>query len=83
MTTDFGGDLVESPEVAAVLSPYDERVCHTNLVASFKDLFGDVLDYVGNRALVFSVGTQLPEQELRACIEMALTYHQTKKPSAP
>lgn len=54
-------------------------ICHTNLVESFKDLFGDVLDYDGNRALAFSVGIQLPEREVRTCIAMALTYHQANK----
>lgn len=50
-------------------------ICHTNLVESFKDLFGDVFVYDGNRALLFSVGAERPEDELRACIVMALTYH--------
>lgn len=50
-------------------------ICHTNLVESFKDLFGDAFAYDGNRALLFSVGAQRPEDELRACIAMALTYH--------
>lgn len=54
-------------------------ICGTNLVESFKDLFGDVMDYDGNRALMFSVNDQRPEPELRACITMALTYHLTKK----
>lgn len=50
-------------------------ICHTDLVESFKDLFGDVFVYDGNRALLFSVGEGRPEDELRACITMALTHH--------
>lgn len=48
--------------------------CHTTLVGSFRDLFGDVFTYDGNRVLAFTVGTPRPEAELRACVAMALTY---------
>ena len=54
-------------------------ICHTNLVESFKDMFGDALNYEGDRALVFSVGTKRPTRELRECIAMALTYHLSKR----
>lgn len=37
-------------------------ICHTDLVESFKDLFGDSFDYDGNRALLFSVDTQRPRK---------------------
>lgn len=50
-------------------------ICHTNLVDRFEGLFGDALRYEGGRALLFSIGEPVPEAELRACIEMALTYH--------
>ena len=53
-------------------------ICHTNLVETFQDLFGEVFAYEKNRALLFSIGVQPPEDELRACITMALTYHLTK-----
>lgn len=52
--------------------------CHTNLIQRFKGLFGDALTYDGKRALLFSVGAELPENELRECVAMALTYHLTK-----
>lgn len=51
-------------------------ICHTNLVESFKSLFGTVLTYDGARGLLFSVGSSIPENELRQCVAMALTYHQ-------
>lgn len=54
-------------------------ICHTQLVESFKDIFGDALDYEGNRALVFTLGQKLPERELRACVGMALTHHLRKR----
>jgi len=50
-------------------------ICHTNLVDRFEGLFGDAFTYEGGRALLFTAGEPLPEAELRACIEMALTYH--------
>lgn len=50
-------------------------ICHTDLVERFRTMFGDALTYDGNRALVFSVGEDVPENELRECIAMALTYH--------
>lgn len=53
--------------------------CGTDLLSSFRDLFGDTLDYDGNRAVLFRVGDPLPIDELRECITMALTYHQRPK----
>lgn len=53
-------------------------ICHTNLVDRFRAQFGDALTYDGDRALLFSVGDRLPENELRECVAMALTYHLTK-----
>lgn len=54
-------------------------ICHTNLVQTFEHLFGDVFTYEQNRALLFRVGHALPEEELRECVAMALTYHQSKR----
>ena len=53
-------------------------ICHTNLVENFEVLFGDVFTYEGNRALLFSLGATIPENELRECVAMALTYHLAK-----
>lgn len=50
-------------------------ICRTNLVERFEDLFGDVFTYDGTRALLFSIDDERPEDELRACVAMALTYH--------
>lgn len=50
-------------------------ICNTNLVDSFEHMFGDVFTYERNRALLFTVGDVLPEDELRECVAMALTYH--------
>jgi hypothetical protein len=53
-------------------------ICHTNLVQAFKGLFGDVFTYDDNRALLFNVCDDKPENELRECVAMALTYHRAK-----
>lgn len=63
-------------------SQYDYAIyfiCHTNLVEAFEDLFGDVFTYDGYRALLFNVGDEVPANELRECVAMALTYHRAKK----
>ena len=53
-------------------------ICHTDLVATFEHVFGDVFTYERNRALHFKAGDDIPEAELRECVAMALTYHQSK-----
>lgn len=53
-------------------------ICHTNLVARYRDLFGTTFEYDGSRGLVFTVDAVPPENELRACVAMALTYHLSK-----
>lgn len=55
-------------------------ICHTNLVDSFRARFGDAFTYDGNRGLLFSIADPRPEEQLRAALAMALTYHRTKKP---
>lgn len=53
-------------------------ICHTDLVATFEHMFGDLFTYERNRALLFDAGDDIPEAELRECVAMALTYHQSK-----
>lgn len=50
-------------------------ICNTNLVTQFQQHYPDAFIFEGNRALIFDVGSKLPEDELRHCIAMALTYH--------
>ncbi len=52
--------------------------CQTSLVETFKLLYPDHFTFEGKRALVFSVGEALPENELKPCIAMALRYHLIK-----
>ncbi len=51
--------------------------CQTTLVETYRSLFPD-LKYDGNRAILFDLDQNLPADELRVCISMALRYHQDK-----
>ena len=53
--------------------------CKTTLVDTFKEIYGDLFTYGGNRSLIFHKDTQLPLDELSDCIAMALTYRLSKK----
>jgi hypothetical protein len=54
--------------------------CKTTLVATFRDLFPDVFEYSGDRAILLDVEIAIDEKALSLCISMALTYHLAKKP---
>jgi len=53
-------------------------ICNTNLVDGFQASFGDIFSYERNRALLFSLGDDVPEDELAECVSRALTYHLNK-----
>lgn len=53
-------------------------ICNTSLVDTFRSLFPH-LTFEGNRAILFDLDGELPEDELRQCIRMALTYHLDKR----
>jgi Domain of unknown function (DU1801) len=55
--------------------------CQTGLVDHFKTIYPKTFKYEGNRALIFDVADTLPEDELRHCVSLALTYHLKKKAS--
>ena len=48
-------------------------ICHTDLIATFRELYPE-LDYDGNRAILFGAREKIPEDALRHCISLALTY---------
>jgi hypothetical protein len=52
--------------------------CQTNLVDTFRDLYPDELRCEGNRAVLFDVDEDPPQEPLRHCIGLALTYHRNK-----
>jgi len=53
-------------------------ICHTDLIASFRELYPE-LSYEGNRAILLDVRGRLPEDALRHCVSLALTYRSRKK----
>ena len=52
--------------------------CTSKLVPTFKLIHGDLFEYEGNRAILFSLDQKLPEKELKECVSMALRYHKIK-----
>lgn len=52
--------------------------CNTKLVDTFKEVYKDLFHYEGNRAIVFAVNDEIPINELKQCIALALTYHTRK-----
>lgn len=53
--------------------------CTSQLVPTFRFVFGDALAYEGNRAVILSLNNALPVSEVRKCIATALTYHKVKQ----
>ena len=54
--------------------------CNSSLVATFRELYGDLFTFEGNRAIVFGETDELPVDELKHCVSLALTYHRVKHP---
>ena len=52
--------------------------CRTTLVDTFKELHRDQLVFEGNRAIVFNENEEIPVDELKQCVSLALTYHLIK-----
>jgi hypothetical protein len=53
--------------------------CKTDLAATFRDLYGETLEIGGKRSIVLSADQPPPDDALRHCIALALTYHQRKR----
>lgn len=54
--------------------------CTSKLVPTFKLIHGDLFEYEGNRAILFSLDQELPQKEFKMCVSMVLRYHKTKDP---
>lgn len=52
--------------------------CQTKLVDTFRELYSDVLEFEGNRAIVLDTKKDLPKNAIRHCIEMAMRYKSIK-----
>jgi hypothetical protein len=53
--------------------------CQTTLIDTFRELYGDELGFDGNWSIVFGADDNVPEERLRHCIALALTYHLNKR----
>lgn len=53
--------------------------CTSSLVPTFKIVYKDTFTFEGNRAIVFQLNDEIPEEALRKCIATGLTYHMVKK----
>jgi hypothetical protein len=51
--------------------------CNTSLVATFREIFGDRLEFAGNRAVLLPLAQTVPGEAIALCLSLALTY---KKP---
>lgn len=52
--------------------------CTSHLVPTIRSLFGELFTYEKNRAILFGLNDELPEEEVKTCIRMALRYHLVK-----
>ena len=57
--------------------------CTANLVPAFKEKYPQTFRYGGNRSIDFMSGDDIPVNELKQCIALALTYHLNKKLETP
>ncbi|GGW44725.1 DUF1801 domain-containing protein [Arenibacter certesii] len=53
--------------------------CSSRLVPTFKLLFKELFTFEGNRAIIFKMDSSIPTEELKYCINTALTYHKVKQ----
>ncbi len=53
--------------------------CTANLVPAFREKYADKFRFEKNRSIVFKIDEEIPLEELKNCIALALTYHRNKK----
>lgn len=52
--------------------------CTSQLVPTFRTIYGNIFNFEDNRAIVFKLDEKIPEAPLKHCISLALTYHKLK-----
>lgn len=52
--------------------------CKTTLIQNFKEIYGDMFKYGGNRSIIFYENDEIPINEISMCITLALTYNKKK-----
>lgn len=53
--------------------------CSTKLIETFREIYPNVFDYQGNRAIIFQLDEEINIKILSHCISMSLNYHKLKK----
>ena len=53
--------------------------CTANLVVAFRERYPKTFRYGGDRSILFNLEDDVPVEELKSCIALALTYHRNKK----
>lgn len=53
--------------------------CQTDLLAQFRELYGDALTYEGKRALIFDAAEPIDDAAVAHCVALALTYRLRKR----
>jgi len=52
--------------------------CTSRLVETFRMTFNNLLNFEGNRAIIFQLDEKIPKDVLKQCIKSTLTYHKVK-----
>jgi len=80
LTTETGsGSTIRIDGVKSVPNQYALYFhCQTNLVETFRELYPK-LRYGGNRSILLDAADDPPEDALRHCVALALTYHLQKR----
>ena len=52
--------------------------CQTDLIATFRELYPEEFAFGGNRSILFDGDAPIPDQALRHCVSLALTYRLRK-----
>ncbi len=53
--------------------------CQTKLIDTFRTVYGNELSFEGNRAILIDINSDLPQEVIEDCVNVAFTYHQRKK----
>lgn len=53
--------------------------CTSGLVEHFREMYPDTMEYIGNREILFKSKDDIPLEELKHCITIALSHHIRKK----
>lgn len=67
------GTLKTTPDTVALF--FD---CQTRLVETFRRLYPDTFTFEGNRSMLVRSDGPIPEDKIRHCVSLALTYHLRK-----